>query len=120
MIEGELCPALGVAAPPLTRARYDLERFLSEVASAWTGVQAVRLVKRRRVFEVAGARAERTRVELGKVTIESVAVEAEIFEAALAAVGELGLARAPNLDYIAALRRRLAGLALGADLNPAD
>ena len=120
VIEGELCPALGVAAPPLTRARYDLERFLSEVASAWTGVQAVRLVKRRRVFEVAGARAERTRVELGTVTIESVAVEAEIFEAALAAVGELGLARAPNLDYIAALRRRLAGLALGADLNPAD
>jgi hypothetical protein len=120
VIENELRPALGVAAPPLARASYDLEPFLAEVASAWRGVQILRLVKRRRVFEVAGARAERTRVEFGTATIESVAVEAEALEAALRAVGELGLARAPNLDYIAALRQRLAGEALGADLSPAD
>ena len=116
----ELCPALGVEAPALTQASYDLERFLAEVASAWTGVQSVRLVKRRRAFEVAGARAERTRIELGTVTIESLAVEAEAFEAARRAIAELALTRAPNLDYVAALRRLLAGEALGADLSPAD
>ncbi len=120
VIDQELCPALGVEVLALTQASYDLERFLAEVARAWPGVRSVRLVKRRRAFEVAGARAERTRIELGTVTIESLAVEAEAFEAARRATAELALTRAPNLDYVAALRRLLAGEALGADLSPAD
>lgn len=120
VIEHELCPALGVRALPLADASYDLERFLDAVASAWADVEAVRLVKRRRSFEVAGARAERTRVELGARTVESVAVEAEAFEAARRAVAELGLTRAPNLDYVVALRRLRAGAPHGTDLNPAD
>ncbi len=120
VIEHELCPALGVAAPPLAQPSYDLERFLDEVASAWTGVRSVSLVKRRRAFEIAGARAERTRIEIGAVTIESAAVEAEAFKAARRAVAELGLTRAPNLDYVAALRRLRAGQPLDSDLSPAD
>ncbi len=120
VIERQLCPALGVAPPPLVRPSYDLDRLLHEVASAWPGVQSVSLVKRRRAFEVAGARAERTRVELGTLAIESIAVEAEAFEAALRATTELGLARAPNLDYVAALRRLLAGALLSSGLSPAD
>ncbi len=120
VIQRELCPALGVEAPRLARASYDLERFLEDVASAWTGVRSVRLVKRRRSFEVAGARAERTRIVIEGATIETVAIEAEAFKAARRATAELKLKRAPNLDYVAALRLLLAGEALGADLNPAD
>ena len=82
VIEEDLCPELGVTPPPLRRRRYDLERFLAEVASALAGVRAVALVKRRRPFEVAGSRAERTRVTIGEVTLESVAIETERFETA--------------------------------------
>ncbi len=109
VVERELGPALGVAAPPLAHAGYDLERLLGDVVSAWTSVRSVSLLKRRRSFEVAGARAERTRIELGAVIIESVAVEAEALRAARRAVAKLGLTRAPNLDYVAALRRLRAG-----------
>jgi hypothetical protein len=72
-------------------------------------VRAVRLCKRRRQFEVAGARAERTQISIGEVTIESAAVEAERFDQAARAAEQLMLRRAPNLDYVAALRRLLAG-----------
>jgi len=113
VIERELAPALGMAAPPLARSSYPLEALLEEVISAWSGVRSLHLVKRRRSFEVAGARAERTRIELGAVAIESVAIEAERFEVARRAVAELELERAPNLDYVAALRRLLAGEPLG-------
>jgi len=73
-------------------------------------VRAVELRKRRRQFELAGARAERTRVTIGAVTLESLAVEAEQFELAARATDELALRRAgPNLDYVGALRLILAG-----------
>ena len=109
VIAEDLCPELGVTTPPLRRRRYDLARFLAEVASALEGVRAVALVKRRRPFEVAGSRAERTRVAIGDVTLESVAIESERFETAERAADQLELRRAPNLDYVTALRRILAG-----------
>ena len=109
VIARDLCPALEVAPPPLTRRRYDLEELLAEVVPALAGVQAVRLCKRRRQFDVAGARAERTRVAVGAVTLESAAVEHERFGRAARAAEQLGLRRAPNLDYVMALRRLLAG-----------
>jgi hypothetical protein len=112
VIAEHLCPELGLAAPPLRRARYDLGQFLAEVASALAGVHVVWLVKRRRPFEIAGSRAERTRVTVGEVTLESVAIEAERFELAARATDELELRRAPNLDYVTAIRRVLAGQAL--------
>jgi hypothetical protein len=112
VIAEHLCPELGVAPPPLRRASYDLGRFLTKVASPLPGVRAVSLVKRRRPFEVAGARAERTRVTIGDVTIESAAIEAERFKLAVRATDELELRRAPNLDYVTAIRRVLAGQAL--------
>jgi hypothetical protein len=109
VIEQDLCPALRTAPPRLTRASYPLERFLDEVASALAGVRVVALDKQRRAFEVAGSRAERTRVTVGAVTLETVAVEAERFAAAAAAADQLGLRRAPNVDYVCALGRLLAG-----------
>jgi hypothetical protein len=109
VIERELCPALGIRAPRRAKTSYELEPLLEELASAAPGLRCVRLVKRRRPFEVAGARAERTRVEVGALTIESVAIEVEAFEAARQAVIELQLERSPNLDYVAALRRLLSG-----------
>jgi hypothetical protein len=109
LIAAELCPALGVAAPPLTRRRYELAELLAEVVPALAGVRAVELSKQRRQFEVAGARAERTRVVLGEVTLESLAVEAERFGQAARATEKLALRRGPNLDYVGALRRLLAG-----------
>jgi hypothetical protein len=112
VIEDHLCPELGVAPSPLRRASYDLGRFLAEVASELPGVRVVSLVKRRRSFEVAGSRAERTRVRIGEVTLESVAIEAERFERAARATDELELRRAPNLDYVTAIRRVLAGQGL--------
>ena len=111
VIEQDLCPALGAAPPRLTRASYPLERFLDEVASALAGVRVVALDKQRRAFEVAGSRAERTRVTVGAVTLESVAIEAERFERAARAADELELRRAPNIDYVTAIRRLLAGQA---------
>ena len=82
---------------------YPLERFLDEVASALVGVRVVALDKQRRTFEVAGSRAERTRVTIGGITLETVAIEAERFAAAAAAADQLGLRRAPNVDYVSAL-----------------
>lgn len=109
VIAQELCNALGVSAPPLARPQYALEEVLAELVPALAGVKAVPLRKRRRAFEVAGARAERTRVSIGAVTLESVAVEAERFDRAVQATNQLALRRAPNLDYAAALRLILAG-----------
>ncbi len=114
VIEHELAPALGVGAPALARPTYELEPLLEEVVSVWTGLRSVHLIKRRRSFEVAGARAERTRIELEKFAIETVAIEVEAFGAARRAADRLKLTRAPNLDYVAALRRLLAGRPLGA------
>jgi hypothetical protein len=108
-LERAVCPALGVAPPPLARRRYDVATLLAEVVPALAGVRAVHLRKRRRQFNVAGARAERTRVVVGEITLESAAVEAERFEDAARATEQLMLRRAPNLDYVAALRRLLAG-----------
>ena len=112
VIEEHLCPELGVAPPPLRRASYDFGQFLADVASALPGVRVVWLVKRRRPFEIAGSRAERTRVTIADVTLESVAIEAERFEWAARATDELELRRAPNIDYVTAIRRILAGQAL--------
>ena len=112
VIEEHLCPELGVAPPPLRRASYDLGQFLAEVASALPGVRVVSLVKRRRPFEIAGSRAERTRVTIADITLESAAIEAERFEWAARATDELKLRRAPNIDYVTAIRRLLAGQAL--------
>jgi hypothetical protein len=109
VIAEHLCLALGVDAPRLSARDYDLEHFLDEVASALPGVRVVPLKKRRRSFPVAGARAERTRVSVGDLTLETIAVEAESFKAAARATSELDLRRAPNVDYVAALRRILAG-----------
>jgi hypothetical protein len=112
VIEEHLCPELGVAPPPLRRASYDLGQFLAEVATALPGVRVVSLVKRRRPFEIAGSRAERTRVTIADITLESAAIEAERFEWAARATDELKLRRAPNIDYVTAIRRLLAGQAL--------
>jgi len=112
VIEEHLCPELGVAPPPLRRASYDLGQFLAEVATALPGVRVVSLVKRRRPFEIAGSRAERTRVTIADITLESAAIEAERFEWAARATDELKLRRAPNIDYVTAIRRILAGQAL--------
>jgi hypothetical protein len=109
VIEEDLCPELDVAPPPLQRTSYDLGQFLAEVAGALPGVRVVALLKRRRSFEVAGSRAERTRVTVGAVTIESAAIEAERFELAARATDRLELRRAPNIDYVSAIRRILAG-----------
>jgi hypothetical protein len=109
VIARELCPALGVAAPPLPRPHYDLPLLLAEVAPALVGVRVLHLCKRRRQFDVAGARAERTRIAIGELTLESVAVEAERFKQAARATDELALRRSPNLDYVVALRQILAG-----------
>jgi hypothetical protein len=109
VIVAELCPALGVAAPALERRQYDLGALLAEVAPALAGVRTVHLCKRRRQFDLAGARAERTRVRVGELTLESVAVEAERFGRAARATDQLALRRQPNLDYVVALRRILAG-----------
>jgi hypothetical protein len=112
VIEEHLCPELGVAPPPLRRASYDLGQFLAEVATDLPGVRVVSLVKRRRPFEIAGSRAERTRVTIADITLESAAIEAERFEWAARATDELKLRRAPNIDYVTAIRRLLAGQAL--------
>ena len=112
VIEEHLCPELGLAPPPFRRASYDLGQFLAEVASALPGVRVVWLVKRRRPFEIAGSRAERTRVTIAEVTLESAAIEAERFGWAARATDELKLRRAPNIDYVTAIRRILAGQAL--------
>jgi hypothetical protein len=109
VIERHLCPALGVGVPRLAARDYDLAHFLDEVAGALPGVRVLSLRKRRRSFPVAGARAERTWVTVGALTLETIAVEAESFKAAAEAARELDLRRAPNVDYVAALRRILAG-----------
>ena len=109
VIEAELCPALGVAAPPLARRHYELAELLAEVVPGLPGVHAIDLRKRRRQFAVKGARAERTRVVVRDLVLESAAVEAEHLDQAARAADRLALRRADNLDYVTVLRRILAG-----------
>ncbi|MBB4658352.1 hypothetical protein [Parvularcula dongshanensis] len=61
--------------------------------------------KHRRRFALGDAEAEVTAVQASDDVLRTVGIEAEGFEAALAAAEALGLSAAPNRDYGAALRR---------------
>jgi hypothetical protein len=90
---------------PLHRDRYGPEELVQELAEGRRNVAAVRLRKRRHVFESHGCRAETAEIEVGEKHLMSAAAEHEHPETLLGAIAAMGLDRYPNLSYVQALSR---------------
>lgn len=105
LVERELIVRLALGQK-LHRERFTAEELLAEVVEARGNVAAVRLRKRRRLFEAAGGcRAEVGEVEVdGRRTLTACVEHAEP-ERVASAAAELGIDRHPNLDYPTALAR---------------
>jgi exopolyphosphatase / guanosine-5'-triphosphate,3'-diphosphate pyrophosphatase len=95
--------ALGVPAPPLGRAAYELDRILGEVVDP-EAIRAVTVHKRRRQYTLGGSTVELTDVRTDRGTTRTVAVESEDPARVMATVRELGVDAAPNTSYPRALR----------------
>jgi exopolyphosphatase / guanosine-5'-triphosphate,3'-diphosphate pyrophosphatase len=90
--------ALGVPAPPPTRAAYTLGQFLAELVEP-TGVRAVPVRKRRRRYTLGGCLAEVADLWVDGRGARTIAVESPDPAAVLAAVRGLGLGGRVNTSY---------------------
>jgi hypothetical protein len=98
-LERELISLLQIGQP-LRRERYDVAAILEDIVGARRNVVAVRLRKRRRLYEVEGCRSETTEVELPDGTrVTTAAAEGEDGRRVLAAAGAMGLDGLPNTSY---------------------
>jgi hypothetical protein len=106
LVERELLERLALNQV-LRRQRYTQEELLEELAEARRNIAVVPVQKRRRLFEVAGCRAESGEVLVAGRRLLTAAAEHETPDALRRAVGEMKIAKYPNLDYPAALTRLL-------------
>ncbi len=103
-LERELMVLLKIGQP-LRHARYGVEELFEDVVDPRRNVVAVRLKKRRHLFEVEGCRAETAEVEVGQRRVMTTAAEHESPGQLLAAVRALGLERLENVPYPLELSR---------------
>lgn len=104
----EVFKALAVPTPPLARAEYALEQFLSELVGCDPAVRVVKVRKRRVRYTVGGCLAELADVIADGRKMRTIAVEMEDPRGVVAAVRSLGLAGRENTNYprgLAALLR---------------
>ena len=106
LVERELLERLALNQV-LQRQRYTQEELLEELAEARRNIAVVPVQKRRRLLEIAGCRAESGEVLVAGRRLLTAAAEHETPDTLRRAVGEMKLARYPNLDYPAALTRLL-------------
>ena len=92
--------ALGVPAPPLERASYDL----ADLAAAGAGLLVVPVHKERRRGTFGGCMAELTDVRTADGATRTIAIESEEPARVVAAVRELGLHLRPNVNVPRGLR----------------
>jgi len=94
-----LFPLLAANPPPLTKGKYDLNDFLEAVSAGPGGVRVAVVTKDRNRFLLGQCQAEFTRVTLGAITRDTIAVEGADPNAVLAAISALGINDLPNCSY---------------------
>jgi hypothetical protein len=105
LVERELLERLALNQI-LRRRRYTQEELLEKLETR-RNIAVVPVQKRRKLFEVAGCRAESGEVLVAGRRLLTAAAEHESPGALRRAVAEMKLARYPNLDYPSALTRLL-------------
>jgi exopolyphosphatase/guanosine-5'-triphosphate,3'-diphosphate pyrophosphatase len=101
--------ALRLDPPPLRRARFDLEQFITELAVPSGRIRAVNVQKRRTRYTVDGCMAELSEVVADGKPTRTIAVESEDPSAVIAAVRSLGLSGYVNTSYPRGLAALLDG-----------
>jgi exopolyphosphatase/guanosine-5'-triphosphate,3'-diphosphate pyrophosphatase len=91
--------ALRLDPPPLRRANYDLEQFITELAVPSGRIRAIDVQKRRTRYTVGGCMAELSEVVANGKPTRTIAVESEDPAAVIAAVRSLGLGGYVNTSY---------------------
>jgi exopolyphosphatase / guanosine-5'-triphosphate,3'-diphosphate pyrophosphatase len=107
VIAAQVFPHLELAAPPLSRPRYAMEEFLTEVMQTHPQIAVVKVSKRRLQFGVDGCQAEFASTTIDSLTRETVAVESTESEAVLELIRALGIDGVPNTSYIREIKQLL-------------
>jgi len=111
IIAGQIFPNLDIAPPQLSKARYEIEEFLSEVIGSQPEIAIAKLSKTRHEFNLITCQAEYTVVVFDNgVASETVAVESVDADELLRLIHEIGLDGAENVSYVRYIKRTL-GLA---------
>ncbi len=101
--------ALRLDPPPLRRASYDLEQFITELAVPSGRIRSVSVQKRRTRYTVGGCMAELSEVVADGKPTRTLAVESEDPAAVIAVVRSLGLSGYVNTSYPSGLAALLDG-----------
>ncbi len=91
--------ALDLPTPDLRRTAFSKDEFLTDVIGGDPSFRTFRVAKARRVFSLGGSRAEFTRLSIGGAKQESFCIEDENAERVDAALRDLGLDPAANMNY---------------------
>jgi len=97
--------ALGVVAPPLTRADYTIEQFVKELAEPGDRLRVVNVHKKRTRYKIDGCMAEMTEVIADGRKTRTVALELEDSARVIATVRKLGLDGSENINYPRGLKQ---------------
>jgi exopolyphosphatase / guanosine-5'-triphosphate,3'-diphosphate pyrophosphatase len=97
--------ALGVAPPPLARAEYTVEQFVSELAEPGGHLRVVKVHKKRTRYKIDGCMSEMTEVVADGRRIRTVAIESEDPVRVIATVCKFGLAKFQNINYPRGLKQ---------------
>ncbi len=104
-ISDQVFPALGVSPPPLTRAAYGLDEYLSEIIRPHASLTEVHVFKRRFGFLVNGCITELAELLVNGAAIRTAAIESEDAQRVLETRQMLGLDEYDNVNYLLALKR---------------
>ncbi len=97
---------LGLAAPPLARAAYTLDQFVSELAAQGPQWRPLKVHKLRVRYSIGGCISEFTDIWAGGKASRTIAVESEDAAAVVSAVASMGLAGGHQFSQIACWRAR--------------
>jgi exopolyphosphatase / guanosine-5'-triphosphate,3'-diphosphate pyrophosphatase len=106
VITTHIFPSLELPAPVLSKAAYELDEFLEQVARPAEGLAIVDVRKTRYQFRIGSCSAEYSQITMNGVPRDTVAVESIDPDAVLQLVRELGITQA-NTSYIREIKRVL-------------
>ena len=106
MIAAEVFPSLELPSPALPKFAYELDEFLSQVASTDVRLAVVGVRKTRHQYRIGACAAEYAQIMINGVPRETVAVESVDPDAVLQLVRELDVTE-PNTSYIKEIKRVL-------------
>jgi exopolyphosphatase/guanosine-5'-triphosphate,3'-diphosphate pyrophosphatase len=98
-----------IAVPAPARARYTVDQFLAEIVSSSSALHTIAVEKDRRLATIEGCTVEAATLAILGTSVRTVAVESVDAAAVRRVVRALGLADAPPVNYVSALKR-LVGL----------